>query len=371
MKILAIEPYYTGSHKAWIDQLIKRSSHQFKLLSLPGRHWKWRMHGGALSLFDQLSDFSPDLILFTDMMDVALFLSLTRKKFAKIPCVLYFHENQFAYPKSPLDEDCLAQRDDHYGFINFTSALSVDRIFFNSKFNRESFLRGSKKLIKSMPDYNKGKWIAELEQKSQVLRLGVDLSFMHPVSKKNSPKVILWNHRWEYDKNPQLFFKMLKKLKENNVPFQLNLIGPRNQKYPPLFDQGLKEFSSEIIRSDEVHSREDYIRILKESDIIPVTSNQEFFGISAAEAISCGVIPLLPNKLAYPEIIPDFLYPDFLYSHELELYKKLKFFLTTEDPVKSEKRDSLWNHCRQYHWDSLGPKYDQLFQEVVENRSFQ
>ena len=124
MKILAIEPYYKGSHKAWIDQYIDHSQHEIKLLTLPGKYWKWRMHGSSLELsklFLDLKSFTPDLILFTDMMDVNLFLSLTRSKSSKIKTALYFHENQFVYPKSDFDHDQEQNRDDHYGFINYTS----------------------------------------------------------------------------------------------------------------------------------------------------------------------------------------------------------------------------------------------------------
>ena len=58
INILLIEPYYTGSHKNWADELQKYSSHNIKLLTLSGSFWKWRMHGGAITLakkFDKLN----------------------------------------------------------------------------------------------------------------------------------------------------------------------------------------------------------------------------------------------------------------------------------------------------------------------------
>ena len=50
MNILLIESYYTGSHKQWIDSYGKYSNHNIQILSLPGKKWKWRMHGGAVTL---------------------------------------------------------------------------------------------------------------------------------------------------------------------------------------------------------------------------------------------------------------------------------------------------------------------------------
>ena len=59
------------------------------------------------------------------------------------------------------------------------------------------------------------------------------------------------------------------------------------------------------------------------ADILPVTSNQEFFGASVMEAIYCGTKPILPNSLAYPELIPPEHHLDVLYKNENELYEKV------------------------------------------------
>ena len=43
LKILLIEPYYTGSHKKWANDYRRLSNHNVKILSLKGQFWKWRM----------------------------------------------------------------------------------------------------------------------------------------------------------------------------------------------------------------------------------------------------------------------------------------------------------------------------------------
>ncbi|MFH0916725.1 MAG: DUF3524 domain-containing protein, partial [bacterium] len=48
--VWALEPYFGGSHKYFLEGLERHSRHDLTLFTLPGRHWKWRMHGGALSL---------------------------------------------------------------------------------------------------------------------------------------------------------------------------------------------------------------------------------------------------------------------------------------------------------------------------------
>ena len=95
MKILLLEPYFTGSHKTWAEEYQLNSSHDVQIMSMSGQFWKWRMHGGAITLAKEFlqSDFVPDLIISTDMLDLTTFLSLTKSKTADIPTVLYFHED--------------------------------------------------------------------------------------------------------------------------------------------------------------------------------------------------------------------------------------------------------------------------------------
>ena len=125
LNILLLEPYFTGSHAAWARGYQRFSRHRVDILSLKGQFWKWRMHGGAVTLARKFNEgeYKPDLILASDMLDLTTFLTLTRRRTAGIPVALYFHENQLAYPWSPDDRDVAQQRDHHYGFINYVSAL--------------------------------------------------------------------------------------------------------------------------------------------------------------------------------------------------------------------------------------------------------
>ena len=119
MKIALIDSFFSGSHQKWGKDLKKFSKHQIQIFSMVGIHWKWRMHGGAITLSKELnnSKFLPDLILITDMVDVAVFKSLLSPKLINTPILIYFHENQIMYPKSRLDTDIIEKRDNHYGFI--------------------------------------------------------------------------------------------------------------------------------------------------------------------------------------------------------------------------------------------------------------
>ncbi len=72
MHILLIEPYFTGSHKSWAEGYKSHSNHTINLLTMKGQFWKWRMHGGAVTLANQYlySNYNPNLIITPDMLDL-------------------------------------------------------------------------------------------------------------------------------------------------------------------------------------------------------------------------------------------------------------------------------------------------------------
>ena len=224
MKILLLEPFLAGSHLQWAEGLKENSQHDIRIVGLPGRHWKWRMHGAALTLARKVldSNWQPDLVLATDMLDLSTFLALTRRRFAQVPAILYFHENQLTYPWSSDDIDPQLKRDRHYGFINLSSALTADEVWFNSNYHQEVFLQAAEKYLSALPDFKELESIEQIQSKSKVLPLGLALSALKQKRFVNSgPPVILWNHRWEYDKNPILFFKSLFRLLDEQIDFRV------------------------------------------------------------------------------------------------------------------------------------------------------
>ena len=56
MKILGLEGYYGGSHKAFIDGWMGVSGHDWTLLTLAGYKWKWRMRHGAVTFADDVCE---------------------------------------------------------------------------------------------------------------------------------------------------------------------------------------------------------------------------------------------------------------------------------------------------------------------------
>jgi glycosyltransferase involved in cell wall biosynthesis len=371
MKILLLESFYASSHKQWADGLISSSNHYIELLSLPGRHWKWRMHHAGKYFAYEIVKLksSYDMILCSDMMNVAEFRGLLSALgqmdswFNSVPIITYFHENQITYPWSENDPDPDLKRDNHYGWINYVSCLSSDYILFNSNFHKNNFIKALPTFMKQFPHVPQNDFIDAIAEKSIAIPVGLDLKMLATKSKvRNKTPIILWNHRWEFDKNPRQFFNTLIDLKSKNIEFELIIAGESYNNYPKIFDEAKNALSDRIIHFGFVKNRGQYIDLLLKSDILPVTSNQDFFGISVIEAIAAGCTPLLPNRLAFPEHLEKSEFQNYYYNSPVDLNTKLSKFIEANcsSPL-------LRKHILKYDLNNIGPVYDEFFNQV--NRS--
>ena len=366
MKILIIEPFFSGSHQSWAEGYQKFSGQEVSILSLPGRFWKWRMHGGAITLAKRYKKlkFQPDLILATDMLNLPVFQSLIQPT---CPVVIYFHENQFTYPWSITDEDVELQRDKHYGFINYSSALSADHIYFNSQFHLDSFFTGLEKFLRQFPDYREIQNVEKIYAKSSILHLGLDLTKFDPfISEKNNNELplILWNHRWEYDKNPELFFEIIQNLSQKGVDFNLVVVGEEFKNERTCFTRARTKLAKHILQFGYVDSFDEYAKWLWKADILPVTSNQDFFGASIMEAVYCDTTPILPTRLTYPNLFHEDENPEIFYQYTNDLMNKLENILCNYSIFKSFKSINYQNIAKNYDWSIMATKYDDILENL-------
>lgn len=354
MQGVLLETFYGGSHKKWADEFVLNSRHKIAIISLSANHWKWRMNGGAISMIEKLSHFQLkfDFIIATDMLDVALFKALLPSKYKNTPIILYMHENQLVYPRSEMDKMVNKGIDYSYGFMNYTSMLASNAIWFNSDFHYNSWFNALEKFLTRLPDHKEMHLIEQIKTKSEIVSLGIDFSMIDCVSNKenNDPPILLWNHRWEYDKNPELFFNTLIELKEVGLDFKLIVLGERNSKSPAIFNEAHNKLKNEIIHWGYAESKTIYFELLNKADFIPVTSNQDFFGISTVEAIASGCTPLLPSGFAFPEHLPKDVAQKHLYKDSAEFKTKLIQLLS--QPKRENKELSDFVKLK-YNWSSI------------------
>ena len=372
MRILLIEPFYGGSHAAWAQGYQQHSTHEVEILGLPGKNWKWRMQGAAVTLARRYHELLQqgrqyDLLLVSDMLDLATFTGLIRKTAdlgSKLPIALYFHENQLTYPLSPNEKSNPAGRNRQFGLINFTSALTADICLFNSDFHRRNFLAALPPFLQRFPDYQGTDEIAVIEKKSEVLYLGLDLKRLLaskpetvPIATVTParPPLILWNHRWEYDKNPTEFFLMLQSLMAAEIDFEVAILGEHSAVSPDLFLSNRELLGPRLIHFGFVESFSEYAAWLWRADLLPVTSHHDFFGISVIEAVYCNCYPLLPRRLAYPEHFPGEINDKFFYSDHQDLLKKIEYHLKN---ITETRQSCPGRLIAGYDWAQMAPVYD-------------
>ncbi|KAM6421263.1 tRNA-queuosine alpha-mannosyltransferase isoform 3-T4 [Rhynochetos jubatus] len=380
MSVLLIEAFYGGSHKQLMDLLQEELQDDCVLCTLPAKKWHWKARTAALHFMQTVPASTDYRILFASSVLNLAELAALRPDLGKLKKVLYFHENQLAYPVQKCQE-----RDFQYGYNQILSCLVADVVVFNSAFNMESFLTSIGKFMKLIPDHRPKDLEKTIRPKCQVLYFPVrfpDVSRFMPEHKlvhlekvigvkrngdayqleglpgqqksrgglmKNSnehcesglceaqpglcttqheglpsplrapvrldeseasestnpcqeedkqhltfnlcnilsgrdcqqrPLHIVWPHRWEHDKDPETFFKVLLKLKEKDLPFHVSVLGEAFTEIPDIFSEAKKALGSSVLHWGYLPSKDDYFQALCMADVVISTAKHEFFGVA-------------------------------------------------------------------------------------------
>jgi glycosyltransferase involved in cell wall biosynthesis len=360
VKILFLEPFFGGSHRDFATGFAEHSRHAVTLLTLPPVYWKWRMRTACLTFLQKINRLDIyDRVVVTDMMNVADFAAMAGPD--RPPLTLYFHENQLSYPLS--DRARQRRPDVDLGFINITSALAADQVLFNSFSHLNAFLKQARHLIRQIPAPRPAGIVDQIQKKSRVVYPGCRFPggpvCLDPCP--STPPLIVWNHRWDYDKQPERFFRVLGRLKKRKVRFSLAVLGERHDLYPAVFDCARQDFADEIRVFGYEPSRKDYHAWLAKGSVVVSTAIQENFGISVVEAVRFGCFPLLPQRLSYPEIIPETYHDPILYRSDDQLLEKLAYHLLNPRACLPLRR-ALSDHVRQFSWEQRIHQYDDLLE---------
>ncbi len=318
MKALMLSAYDAESHAYWRQGLYRAfSSYEWTTLTLPPRYFSWRIRGNGLTWFQHPAlKERYDICIATSMVDIATLKGLN-PSLASLPTLLYFHENQFAYPESTRSDKSARIEAQ---MVQIYSALCCDVVAFNSEYNRTTFFEGVSALLKKFPDGVPKGVVDVVREKSIVLPVGVEaeISPEGAVSKASSwsqgevfDPHFVWNHRWEYDKGPERLLAFLQALPEAlNATF--HIVGQSFRSVPEAFQEihALLESRGWLGKWGYVESKVDYHQLLERAHVVLSTSNHDFQGLSVMEAVSRGCIPVLPNRLAYPDFFSD----DYLYA---------------------------------------------------------
>jgi glycosyltransferase involved in cell wall biosynthesis len=360
LRILLLEPFYGGSHKDVADGLKAHSRHHIDLLTLPDRFWKWRLRGAALYWAGRLDDPQAyDGLLSSSLMSLADLKALWGQRCP--PALVYFHENQLSYPLAPGES-----MDYQFGFTNISTALAAERLLFNSRYHLQAFAGALPGFLRMMPDCRPN-WIREaIEKKAGVVYPGCHCNPRITLAsiRRSRPPLVIWNHRWEHDKNPDAFFLALEATQRRGIEFELALLGESYENKPPVFEKAVGLFGDRIVQYGRVPSRVAYYQWLRRGTIVVSTARQENFGIAVVEAMAHGCLPLLPARLSYPEILPAIFHADFLYDSQADLETKLAHLLVHWNDFEPQ-RHKLAAAMSVYSWPNAVEAFDQELDRLV------
>ncbi|XP_040296597.1 glycosyltransferase-like domain-containing protein 1 isoform X2 [Bufo bufo] len=399
MSVLLLEAFYGGSHKQLMD-LLKGEVEGCVLYSLPAKKWHWRARTAALYFMQAVPPDDSYRILFTSsVLNLAELVAL-RTDLGKLRKILYFHENQLVYPvRKNQDRDfqygynqilsCLVA-----DVVVFNSAFNMESFLTSiGKFmklipdhrpkNLEQIIRPKCRVIHfpiRFPDVSRflpehkisvealghhtelnvqaenenasvapalsgqvrqhlnQPWIESVEDSSED-----DRQVTSPPSSSNfstesqRPLHIVWPHRWEHDKDPETFFKIMMKLKDQGLPFRLSVLGETFTDLPEIFSEARTSLGSAVLHWGFLPSKDEYFQVLCTADVVISTAKHEFFGVAMLEAVHCGCYPLCPKALVYPEIFP----AEYLYSTPEQLLKKLQNFCKRPAIVRRHRFQEL------------------------------
>jgi hypothetical protein len=207
-----------------------------------------------------------------------------------IPYLNYFSDHQIKlkgvlHAGSFTDTDFVRQLERYYkGFEDIVFDISSE-IFVGSDFIKQDILK--KRVID--------------ERKISVTGLPLDELNLNKYKKVSKKNIVIFNGRNVDEKQPHLFEALKKAL----------------PKY-------------EYINTQKLNlSKEDYFTLLNESKVVVSFALQENFGYGIQEAVKLGCIPILPNRLVYPEQFNK----DYLYNNFTECIKLVD--LAMKDKIKT------------------------------------
>jgi glycosyltransferase involved in cell wall biosynthesis len=181
-----------------------------------------------------------------------------------------------------------------------------------------------------------------------------------PVRRRDTCRIV-WPHRWEHDKDPETFFAVMAALAAEGLDFEVAVAGQAFAETRDQFERAAGGLGDRLVHLGQPDSREDYARLLATSDVAVSTALNEFFGLAMIEAAYCGCFPLVPDRLAYPEIYP----AEMRYGSPDALAARLRSFIV-DRPAPRQGRAL----AEAYTIDALAPAYRDAFERLASRRSW-
>lgn len=362
LDVVLIEPWSGGSHEAWSRGYAAASRHRVRIVGHTAGPWRWRLQASSVTLASQLAATCRrepmDVLLVSSMTDLAQLLGIARRTVGDVPVVHYRHESQLLYP-----EAVGARISKGIRLQEWASLVAADRVVFNSEYHRSALLDALATLLDDAPDHPHHGHIAAVAAASSVLPVGVDLSDLRArPSETHEVPTVLFNHRWHHDKQPEVALDALLAVADRGVPFALLMCGADDLPDDRPVRQRLARLGDRVRHAGEL-PRDAYVEALHDADVVLSTATQECFGVAVVEAMAAGCVPVLPNRLSYPELVATRYHADVLYE-PAHLVDHLAGVLA--DVAAARRRIAgLSADTGRFDWHVVAPAYDRLLADLV------
>ena len=359
--VLVLEPWYQGSHRSWVEGWRSNSRHTIDVVNGSDSGWRRSLVTAPTRFAEAINETRQpiDALVASTPIDLATVFGLVHRSKRRPPTLLYMHESQIGYPPGPKGGQ------PYRAMINDWNAITTaDRIAVATQFHADL-------LVEKMPDFanglvhGSGSKIKSILNNVHVLPVGIAASGLRPIT-LGGPIRVLWNHRWSHDKNPGEFVHAVTILAAEGHEFELYALGEVEPGGEKAYGRLKSHLADRVLLSGR-QTYDIYRQVLCRSDVVISTAQHEFFGLAVAEAIAAGARPLLPDRLAYPEIVPDDLSSKFLYRGSLE--DALRSTLTQSRDDVHRYRQQTMEYVSKFSWRDVTPQYDSLIDEMLATTS--
>lgn len=287
---IPIEPYKTRYTADWIQQFESEfKQHNVDFVTVLGPKTNDTVSSGGvldscstyIYKFSQLSQIielilnnkihEDDILFFSDLWFPGLESLFYIRNMLKIKFKIagVFHAGTY----DPADFTCRNGMRNWGKFLESCWFEEIDDIFLATSFHKELLLKNS-----YIDENVKEKFLSKLHITglpfyAQDLRT----TYMNNTTKED---IIVFPHRLDTEKHPELFDKLEQWLTQNNINCKC------------------------IKTIESTKSREEYFKLLARSKVMISFADQETFGYSTLESMALDNIVIVPNKLSYVETVP-------------------------------------------------------------------
>lgn len=362
-RILIVEPFLNGSHQAWAEGWRGASRHAVHVIGSTEGRWRRGMRVGAVGLAARTDAWvaangRPDLIVGTNMLDLAGYLGLARRSIGAAPAVQFMHENQLSYPRRP-DEEL----DAGLAWMQWRGLVAADEIWCNSEHHRQALLTGLRALNRD-PDSPVD--VAAIEAATRVAHLGIEVTACRRAAPAVGPRrpLVVSNQRWHHDKDLGSVLRALRTARDRGLAFDLALLGDPTGGEADTLAPLIAELGESVVVRGHLE-RAAYLDVLHRADIVVSAARNENFGIAVVEAIAAGAWPIVPDALAYPEVIEPRFHAESLYASG-GLGARLRDVLARIAEGGEAAPTGLADSMARFDWSVVGTALDDRVDELLD-----